>query len=208
MKFRNIFYILAVLFISANSYCQDDTLNNSKKFDVDKLTNYYNNSYQQDEDISRLYQQKYFYLFPSSFSELVQIFGYKEDAKKLTCGTLYYDSKEYIDLFFHISNIIPQNAFCSKAINISLNGFWQSDGVSYFQNHLIHKVDTHLKCFINELQKLSDKKIYSFWKFYFDGPSPVDDIPIKLQRIKQIDNNMYDIMCKALKDVQKEWRNP
>jgi|GEM_PF-895032 len=121
-----------------------------------------------DSDSLMEYKTAFLKLFPHSFSLFNSIYGYDDETGP---RLLYYEAEYHTDLFFKLESI-NQYAFIKKVIDISINGHWEADAISYFQmglqESLLEKPDTYYSI----LSSYTEAEIASFWHFFFDGPHP------------------------------------
>jgi hypothetical protein len=146
------------------------------------------------------YERAYFKAFPESFEVFQAIFGfYPEDPNK---GFLYDSSRFYIFKFFKVK--IPKENLYSKAVDIAINGKWHGDAANYFQGALGYRVIGNEKLFARILSKHSKDDIKSFWYFYFDGPHPPNKIPDELNKFKEIDPDLYELIKQSFAKVKAD----
>ena len=168
------------------------------KFSYQKLTSIH----------GEIYEQEYFDAFPNSFYEFNSLFGYSNNNPfdiNGESGPLYDVHMEYIEEFFGLKKI-SEEEFCNKIIDLSIGGRWYADAVSLLRYRTHQKVFKSLNLFNQLLSKRNDKEIQSFWRFYFDGPHPPEKLPKELEKIKELNEQVYYLMMLALKEVQKEWK--
>ncbi len=162
---------------------------------------------------SKKLQKMYFQAFPKNFFELNGLFGYEslglDEAKKYPKSLkqkLYFyhcsHGKKYIDTFFNL-DAIKQDKFFNRLIDIGYEGTWEADLITEYLLYQREKVKKNLKKFCKVLSKRSDKVIEGFWFFYFDGHHPPKKIPEDLQKVKNINPRIYQLMEKALKETHK-----
>lgn len=119
------------------------------------------------------YKSIFFEEFPNSFDSFVRLYGYIDDDDGNTHFYPLYDySYEHVCLLFsELRDFISINKFCQKLIHICIDGYWQPDGVSCLKL-VVYESSKYSVIMSQELKILSDDKILSFWRFYFDGPHP------------------------------------
>lgn len=142
-------------------------------------------------------KEKYFDIFPSTFSEFKDVFGYEETNSDIIFGELYEESLGYITEFFSLNEVINLYDFSNKIIGLCINGEWQADGVNYLKANVINIVTSNanhdcyeyhfnlFKCYNDALRdtllsclaQYSEDEILSFWHFYLDGVAnvPIDE---------------------------------
>ncbi len=155
------------------------------------------------------YQKEYFDVFPNSFRLLNNLFGYSNGypfGAESFDSPLQKEALPYIRAFFKLDGIDTIEYF-NRIIDISLNGRWYVDAITYFQSGSQEKILNELDVFIEILSKRKDAEIKSFWYFYFDGPIPDKTIPPKLLRVKDINSKMYVLMEQSLRQVQDAWKD-
>jgi hypothetical protein len=64
---------------------------------------------------------------------------------------------------------MDKNVFIKKVINISLNGYWNADAVSIFQDEMQKSILNNIEQFLKALEHYTDSEIKSFWHFFFDS---------------------------------------
>ncbi len=163
---------------------------------------------------SKKLQEMYFQAFPKNFFELNGLFGYKslgldEEEKKypksLKQKMYFYNcsyGEKYLDTFFNL-DAIKQDKFFNRLIDIGSEGSYQADLITIYAHGQNKKIKKNLKNFCKVLSKRSDKVIEGFWFFYFDGYHPPKKIPEDLQKVKNINPRIYQLMEKALKETHK-----
>jgi len=147
----------------------------------------------------------FFCFFPDNFPLFVEIYGYKEISTDSTLyGQLYNDSYSHIKLFFKSNDVIEDSLFIKKIIDISINGFWESDAVAIFKSEIVDLISKNNKSFYSVLKNYKVKDIKSFWKFYFNEPHP-DNLDLnKIYKFRQIDQKMFDIIDTSYKQALKD----
>ena len=214
MLLRNIYKII-VCFVSIFIFylevnCQNCDPNDKileKK--AEKLMTFYNKSFLNNVDSANCYKKKFFSEFPSSFSMLVSLYGFCESSDTFKLNLLYDVSRDHIDLFGSLDTtiLIKKTVYLSKLFSISINGFWQSDGINYFQNLLHSKVEHNIKLSIKIIESftLNDQK--EFWHFFFDGPILPGSKKQILEDIKEISEETYKIAHIEVMNLQKQWKH-
>jgi len=147
----------------------------------------------------------FFENFPNTFAELEAIYGYSEEAMPL-----YYVAKEHIDYLFDSRKNIDVHMFAKKICNVGINGKWNADAVSYFQDHI--SVLLHLSPIteyaVEILNSKTDKEIESFWRFMFDGPVPRKEYFAELYpAFHKTDKKQACIIKKEFRKTQKSYKN-
>ncbi len=145
---NKLFILVLLLFVSCNNKAQD--LNNIKL-----LTNAYT------DKNNGVFLEK----FPKNFNEFKTTFGWNDKLNKP--NVLYDEANNYIDRFFELVTKSKYKDFKTVVIDISIDAKWEADAVGYFQKQL-HEIVKTDKDFVLLLNNLKEKKINSFWTFYFD----------------------------------------
>lgn len=195
------YLLIAMLSVLLHSFAiaQGNQIDLSKKSKLLEL--YYSNAVISCGDSSTYWKKLFFDEFPDSFSELKQIYGY-EDTDSLVLGYLYYDSYKHIgQLLKTLDNIIDEDIYFTKLIKVSINGYWQSDGISIFQHILEEKVTEKLELSCSVLSNFSEEEIVSFWYFFFDGPCPDQILPGEYEKVEFINKRIFLLMKAGLKKV-------
>lgn len=157
-------------------------------------------------------QKKYFMLFPKDFKQFMSYFGYSGEKDHYygmypdevhVYAPLYEDYYDYLNLFFELI-YIEKKCIYQKTIDIMINGQFQKEAVNIFVYTMRDFVTENQKTFINILSNRTDKEQKSFWYLYFDGPIPEKKLPKHLEDIKKLNENTYNIMVSALKQVQHD----
>ncbi len=148
----------------------------------------------------------YFYAFPADFKSFEYAFGFAETDSGLVLSTLYYESMDYVNLFFNLNNI-PVNQKSERMILLAVGGTWQADGVNYFQNGLRAFAKDNSQALLSLLEKESDETIYAFWRFYFDGPHVSKEELSIFNNNQELDERINEIMTEAFDEVRREWND-
>jgi hypothetical protein len=149
----------------------------------------------------------YFETFPNCWHEFKLIFGYEGSSPNYEDGFLTGNAYSHINnCFIETKNIVGDSLFVNKVVNISLNAVWQPDGVNEFKHFCLRKIIVEdLDLLINILKRFSENEIIGFWTFYFDNPTPVQNIPENLKILKSLNQNIYNLMLIGHKRVLKKW---
>jgi len=149
-------------------------------------------------DRSLVNQRKYFELFPNSFGEFQETFGY-ENGK----AAPLYDGHEYIPEFFDLDSI-PIEKQLEKCINISIGGHWEADAVNYFHYHLRSEVLKNVDLTYRLLKGKPNDKIESFFYFFFNEIHPSSKaIPGEFNEIQSKDKAFYELLVKGHERAMK-----
>ena len=145
-----------------------------------------------------IWEQKFFYSFPNSFTEMQAVFGYDDENG---AAPLYdYPSGGNVIQYFSQLESIPDSAYYDKYVRINIDGIWEADNIREafdFANRL--KTDTENACEV--LSTFSDKEIKSVFRFIFDGPHPKNEYNEKLyQSLKPTINSQNERLSRLLTD--------
>jgi hypothetical protein len=171
-------------------------------FRAKKLKQLYTLSTASSAGLNDVYKQQFFDQFPSTYEQLNELYGY--DYKTSTAApleSLYY---EHIIGLFNKLNDINDTSYYKKIVSIGIGGHWDADAVNAFQDGLRSRVLTNPRLVVFILKDMPYDKIKSFWYFYFDGVHPKKQIPEQLQKIKLINNKIYNLMIEAQNEVLKQ----
>lgn len=134
-------------------------------------------------------QVRFFTLFPNTFNELQETFGYTNDEP-----APLYDGYEFIELFFALDSI-SESEHMHKCISIAKNGSWEADAVNYFQHNLRVYTLQRTELLYRRLKPLRAQEIESFFTFYFDGVHGYQGgIPSEFDFLIETDNDFYNII--------------
>ena len=172
-----------------------DSLNIKAKI-LDKL---YILSTSTNSEYKNVYRQQFFDKFPNTFNELNELYGY--DFKTHKAAPLYYEVEDHIYKLFNNLNNIDKVTYYKKIVSISIGGHWDADAINIFQEGLREKVLIDPTLIVDVLKVMPDNDVKSFWYFYFDGPVVDKQISIRLQKIKIIDEKIYNLMMEAHKEA-------
>lgn len=141
----------------------------------------------------------FLYLFPNTFSELIDYYGFDEKTGK---HPLYSLGESYhINFLFSAPNKYLPQLFL-KVVDIAIDGKWDADSINLFQDHLIKFILTHTKGIIEILTSKTISECKSFWHFVFDGPIPnKDDFSTVYKKIKPLNKKQAKILRKVFKKM-------
>jgi hypothetical protein len=148
---------------------------------------------------TQIYRKQFFDLFPNSFKELNDLYGYNNGIE----APLYNQVEKHIFELFNNLNNINDTLYYRKIVSIAIGGHWDADAVNAFQEGLRKRVLGKPNLIVYMLKEIPDKEIESFWYFYFDGVHPSNQIAEPLLRIKTSNLKIYNLMIEAHKDVLK-----
>lgn len=130
--------------------------------------------------------------FPDNFYCFNSIYGYDNSRGY---GPLAGESYDHVTAFFK-GHYISDTLKLKKAINIGINGKWDSDGVSELQYLTIMLVRKNIALADFLLLMHSDDEIESFWYFYLDGPHPTVKTPT-LEAYETLSNKNLRLLKKS-----------
>ncbi|MFA5670287.1 MAG: hypothetical protein WC967_13675 [Balneolaceae bacterium] len=188
---KQIFFIPFFLFLmsTASFAFQSDVIRNTQK--VEKLKNYFHKSFEKPDSLK--YRNLFFEAFPNSFSELDSLYGYN-DGK---AGPLYDEGVDHIIVLFNKLDSIPDSIYFEKLINVSFEGSWDADAINYFQHGLHQRSLEKPELLFSLLQNYPDKKVQSFFHFFYDGVHPpFEEIPADFQNLNSQYPTLYSLMKK------------
>ena len=166
------------------------------------LKHYFNQFKKENDSLSEIL---FFKMFPDTFDKFKNIYGYDDkDNNNVVYGLLYND--------YHIMeyklNYIKLEKYIKKIINISINGFWESDNVSILQDRINKLFSQNSNLFVEILKTKDDSEVESFWKFFFDGPHPENQKELYnkvLSKLKEVDEAMIPTVKRAYAKVKEDW---
>ena len=127
------------------------------------------------EQLKNAYEKRdyksFFKLFPNTYNELLDFYGYSDSLGERPLYSLY---EEHIKYLFQYENIISSEIFTEKIYSIAVNGLWEADAVGLFQVNLSQLIINKPNLFIKILTAKSENEVKSFWHFVFDGSSKND----------------------------------
>lgn len=160
--------------LKSDSSNRQEFVNSEDSLGIEKNT--FKDDQLKEDDLKSLYEKaftgsrsdslKYLTAFPEDYKGFVSLFGYEND----TYAQLYEDSHFYIALFCSCAEL-DKGTFYNKVISLSMDSYWQADGVAHLQNCIRNRLaesDTEL------LRELSFREMSyqeDFWKFVFSGPT-------------------------------------
>jgi len=157
---------------------------------TDSLTIYFTRA---SDDSCNIWDKKYFCIFPSSFVEYKEIFGYKRPLNRE-----YY---KHLKLLVKIHDCINSSTYIEKLINLGIDGEWEADAIGDMQNLIKQRFNDNNKLFFQLLSKRNEDDIYSFFKFIFDGPI-IENFESRWLNHKNEFPNVCDVMVKAHNDLK------
>jgi len=200
---KSAFYILLVVMSLTVQACpaggnkmqqEQDSTNIAAK--AKELKGYYAKAKSDDKE----YQVKFFDAFPASFLLFNQLYGYNGN----TYHVLYEESQKHVSLFCELRNTVTKEKYYEKLISLGLNGHWDADAVSYLQHCMEKYIEEDLPLTVSTLENYSDKEIKSFWYFLFDGPHPSETIPVDIDKIRSINDQIASLAEKAFQEVHED----
>jgi hypothetical protein len=200
-KMKPIVIVLLILTVthSCKNLTEHNAANVSKQ---DRTTSFVNlasklkNDYKQigdtiDGEFSR---QKFLSDFPAAFDSFYHLYGFSDTFGAMP---LYKDYEIHIKIFCEEAN--KNEIGADKIISLGIDAHWEADAVGLLQTCIREFVINKTDLTILKLKQLTQSKIHSFWKFYFDGPHP-DDKGVQRQyslihaKVKALDSPMAKIM--------------
>ena len=182
--------------IASEARCTNYTGNDSLTIKAKKLRRLY--LLATNSSNAKMYQRQFFNEFPNTFREFDQLYGYNDKTSK--GAILYKDAEKHLLGLFNNLKSINDTLYYRKIVNIAIGGTWEADAVNFFQYGLINRMESKPGLIVFFLRRMNEKKVKSFWHFYFDEPHPQKDIPDALKRIKALNKNIYRLMVKAHKE--------
>ncbi|MEE9406960.1 MAG: hypothetical protein V3V28_02675 [Polaribacter sp.] len=109
--------------------------------------------------------------FPKNFKQFSSYFGWDSENDKPE--VLYFQANTYIDYWFNLVANKKYKAYETTITSICIDGKWEADAVSYFQDKTINYIKENQQ--YNLINALDDTKAKSVLFFLFDGPHPKSD---------------------------------
>lgn len=198
---RSVLFILGIVFLFLGQSClsQDKTKQNAVEI-AKELKAQYSKAKSENNFESKEY---FFEVFPSTFSLFKKIYGYT-DKKEFKPHELYSVYHSHLKFFCGLKNIIAKKSYYKKLIGLGINGKWQADAVNSLQHCLKESVQENLPLTISVLENYSNEDIKSFWYFLFDGPHPSETIPIKIEKVRNINSEIANLAEEAFQEILKD----
>lgn len=167
MKKMFLILVVSCLFFSCNA--------NEKKEGSNDVTQKDNIADTRIEKLKRAFEQNdyatFFKLFPDTYSELVDFYGFNDDTGK---KPLYDFYETHINYLFEYEEKISSEIFAEKVYKIAKGGVWDADGIGLFQSNLSELIISKPNIFLEILTTKPDKEVTDFWHFVFDGSGKYD----------------------------------
>lgn len=146
-------------------------------------------------------KQVFFENFPKSFLQFQELYGY-DDAKG---KAPYYDSAEkHLNFFFKTSEVVKNDDFINKLIDISRDGKWDADFVNSFQEKLRSYFFIKYDLFIKLLKKRNETEVKGFWYFFSDEPHFNSEISTKVLKLLEKEIEMKKNYLYIIKKVKED----
>jgi hypothetical protein len=127
------------------------------------------------EKLKRAFEQKdyttFFKLFPDTYSELIDFYGFDDKKGKKPLYDLY---DTHINYLFEYEEKISSEVFARKIYKVAKGGVWDADSVGLFQSNLSDLIIRKPNIFLEILTTKPNKEVTSFWHFVFDGSGKYD----------------------------------
>lgn len=187
---KNLITVLSLIFFSLLCHAQ-----NKKSNEIGVLYK----ECQSNQSLKNL--RDFFYTFPDSFNSFQKLYGF--DDKK--GASPYYDfASDHVALFSKTSTCIDKAIFSKKLFDISRNGKWDADAVSYFQAGLRLFFLNNSKQILELLEKKEKDEIIGFWYFFSDGPHFNKELNNKVTLLLSKNSSMLTYYLIAVKRVKKD----
>lgn len=119
-----------------------------------------------------------------------------------------YSETEHITYFFSCSEVSDRKKL-NKSIEIGIEGRWEADAISMFQDSTFKLVKNQTNEAKDILDNLPDEKASSFWYFLFDGPHPNNEkesVDLLINLLGK-DSKQSKLLLKQFKKLQVDWEN-
>lgn len=167
MKKMFLILVVSCLVFSCNA--------NEKKGESNDATQKDNIADTRIEKLKRAFEQNdyatFFKLFPDTYSELIDFYGFDDDTGK---KPLYDFYETHINYLFEYEEKISSEFFAEKVYKIAKGGVWEADGIGLFQSNLSKLIISKPNIFLKILITKPDKEVANFWHFVFDGSGKYD----------------------------------
>ena len=202
------FFIVIFLSIHFSTHAQSSKVSNRYSNDslnakANQLKRLYKLATSSSTGVSNIYKRQFFDAFPNTFKQLDELYGDNNDINNKP-SLLNNQAEDHIIHLFNELTTINDTLYYKKIISIAKNGHWDADAINFFQHGLEQKVLKKPILVVYILKNMSDDNIYGFWHFYFDQPYPDKQVVEPLQKIKSINNKIYDLMIKAHNEILKQ----
>lgn len=209
MRSAHILLLLFVGMASCNPKTQEKYKNVHDK--AATLKEYYEKAIYSTGEERVKYEQLFFDLFPSSFQEMQQFFGY--DEAKGTAPLYNYNIEleregmgSIISFFYNLSYINKEQHY-NKYVDICVGGKWEADNISEGFN-IGAKLYYDTEAMISVLSKRTDKEIISVFRFVFDGPHPnkrKGSYEELYNKVKPINPHISELIKQAYNELLAEY---
>lgn len=113
----------------------------------------------------------FFSLFPNTYRELVNFYGFDDIEGKMP---LYDQYEDHINFLFNYKEKIDTSVFAKKVCEIAKDGYWDADAVALFQSNLSKMIIGETNVILEVLGTMNSEEVKGFWHFVFDGSSKND----------------------------------
>ena len=144
-------------------------------------------------------QQEFLDYFPDNFEDFRKTYGYDSQYSKR--DLMYSVSTEHVYRGLARLDNVSDTLYYTKLINLSIGGKWEADAVSALQETVQKKAMEKPRLLFGLLLQYPQKKIYSFWYFYFNSLHLLEGgIPVVFLQMKSDYLKVYQELCCAFKD--------
>lgn len=156
-------------------------------------------------------QLTYLKLFPDTFDEFINLYGYDKKGKSYTL----YKKKSYLEFIFRSNKDIDDSIYMpllfNKIIKISIQANQNADIVNYLRYGLLsitRGYTNYTSLFLDILSKYSYEKRIKFWDFMFEGPlSNKHFFNESYRAIKSLDSKQADLLFLSYQKRKKYSKN-
>lgn len=154
----------------------------STQIQADSLTSFMKKALKSDSINRIFWEKKFFCAFPSTFSEMEDLFGFDDETGAAPLYSTSGMKYEYLDRhiphdiigMFNELTSIPDDSYYGKYISICSNGKWQADNIQEGFG-LRYRILDYPDAASLHIAKLNDEEIAGAFRFIFDGPHPDND---------------------------------
>lgn len=154
--------ILIILVICTNiskSECQEKITDTNNNAIMMQLKNAY-----LKQDYNTFWKQ-----FPDNFQQFMCCYGFENYEKGNL--SLYEESYKHI-MYLFSDNLIKDKEHIEKLVSIAIDGYWDADASSHYQDGIQDLIIEMPDMFIDILLQYSDAELEKFWSYILDAPFP------------------------------------
>lgn len=148
-------------------------------------------------------QKAFFDAFPNSWEEFYLTFRHSNDPQYDL--SMHHLGVAQTEALGNRVTRLPDSLYCSKLVNISMNGDTQMEAAKALQKLVQSIMWRRMPGMFEALSSRTRDHQMQFWKFYWSGSRPNKDMEVDFYRLYKINHDVYPQEAETMKEAYERF---